>query len=400
MRLMDAWRGSRRFQSLPAEARGIVFYSEGSFSWPHLEPVILSLLKDHGQSICYLASDRNDPGLKLDDGRVSGFFVGDQVTRTMLFRTLQAEVLVMTTPDLQTLQLKRSVYPVSYVYIHHSIVSSHMVYRQEAFDHFDEIFCAGPHHVEEIRAAEALHGLPEKRLFEHGYGRLDRIIAGRAQGLQRTRGPDDPISVLVAPSWGPDGLLETLGDEVVGALIDAGLAVTVRPHPETKRRSANTLKEIRSRFGSHERFVYDDNISSAESLLGADIMVSDWSGAALDFAFSQERPVVFVDVPRKVRNPDYHRLGLEPVEVSVRAELGAVVSPDQLGEIGAVIRRLATDANEVAVARIRTARDRLVFNVGRSGSVGAARLMELLSSRRDQQNEAVAVDDLRRQQTV
>ena len=33
-------------------------------------------------------------------------------------------------------------------------------------------------------------------------------------------------------------------------------------------------------------------------------MVSDWSGVAMEFAFGLERPVLFIDVPRKTNNPE------------------------------------------------------------------------------------------------
>ncbi len=53
------------------------------------------------------------------------------------------------------------------------------------------------------------------------------------------------------------------------------------------------------------RFQLETNIATNDSFCAADLMISDWSGAALEFAFATERPGLFVDVPRKVNNPDY-----------------------------------------------------------------------------------------------
>src|SRR5690606_13279690 len=94
----------------------------------------------------------------------------------LFFATLDVDVLLLTMPDLQTFHIKRSPHPVHYCYVHHSIVSTHMVYRPEAFDHFDSILCVGPHHIEEIRTREALFSLNAKTLVESGYGRLDKIL--------------------------------------------------------------------------------------------------------------------------------------------------------------------------------------------------------------------------------
>ena len=65
---------------------------------------------------------------------------------------------IMTMPDLNQYQVKRSKYPVHYIYIQHSLVSLHMVCRKGAFDNYDTICCAGPHHVREIRAVEKKYG--------------------------------------------------------------------------------------------------------------------------------------------------------------------------------------------------------------------------------------------------
>ena len=56
-----------------------------------------------------------------------------------------------------------------------SIVSSHTIYRKGAFDHFDSIFCAGPHHIKEIKATEQLYNLNHKNLVMYGYGLLDKL---------------------------------------------------------------------------------------------------------------------------------------------------------------------------------------------------------------------------------
>src|SRR5438093_13437904 len=54
--------------------------------------------------------------------------------------------------DLDAYHLMRSAaYPVHYVYVFHSMVSSHMVFRPKAYDAYDTILCVGPHHTREIR---------------------------------------------------------------------------------------------------------------------------------------------------------------------------------------------------------------------------------------------------------
>ncbi len=369
-------REVRRFNALPANRRVIVFYSEGWGHWAHLEPVIRPLLDDHNRTVSYLTSSRNDPGLVFGHPKFDAFLIGEGSARTMLFRTIEAGVMVTSTSDLDTFYLKRSLNPVHYVFIQHSFNSSHMSYQPGAWDHFDTIFCVGPHHVKETRARERLYDLPRKEAFEHGYGRLDAILARARERMPPARQPDEPLRLLVAPSWGANSLLNSHGETLIEVLLRSGYLLTVRPHPETRRLTPNVLDRIVRRFGNMANFSYEEDISSQDSLHEADLMVSDWSGAAHEFAFGLERPVLYVDVPRKVHNPDYRKLGIEPFEVTIREQIGGVLPVDRIPDAARYVERLAADSAAVA-ERIRAARDRCVFNLGKSGIEGARRIAEL-----------------------
>lgn len=372
--LLKVWRDWRRFRKLAAEDREIVFFAEDAASWVHLGPIVEALGGQLGRRVCYLSSDPADPVFERQIPNVESFAIGSGALRTYAFTDMQASVLVMTMPDLETFHIKRSKsHAVHYAYVFHSLVSSHMVYRPCAFDYYDTILCAGPHHVEEIRAAEALRALPEKRLVEHGYGRLDAVIAeARRQGPPP---PGEPLRVLVAPSWGDSCLLETRGVELTRVLLDAGLHVTLRPHPMTGRHSPGVIDGLRA-FRGHERFELEVDIASQESFHRSHLMVSDWSGAALEYAFGLERPVLFVDVPRKVNDAGYEALGCEPLEVSIRHEIGEILPPDRLGDAPQAIRRLCA-APGAFRERIVASRARHVFNVGASGRVGAEEIAGL-----------------------
>jgi YidC/Oxa1 family membrane protein insertase len=298
--------------------------------------------------------------------------------RTLFFAGLDVDVLVMTMPDLQTFHIKRSPHSVKYVYLHHSLVSTHMIYRPAAFDHFDVILCVGPHHEQEIRAREALQGLPQKQLVQHGYGRLDTILAERVQG-PTCRGTSEPINVLVAPTWGEHGLLESHAHELVKVLLSASFRVIVRPHPRTIKLKPDLRRDLFDAFGSHELFAFDDQPNARTSLLQADIMISDWSGAALEFAMGLERPVLFIDVPRKILNSEYQSVSFEPLESSIREELGVILKPEELHKSPEVLRDMFNKrSNWQSVSR--TTRKRWVFNEGSSGRVAASFLQSLISS--------------------
>jgi YidC/Oxa1 family membrane protein insertase len=143
----------------------------------------------------------------------------------------------------------------------------------------------------------------------------------------------------------------------------------------TYKRTPKAIQALAARFNEHPRFELDTNIAATESLHRSDVMVSDWSGAALEYAFGLERPVVFVDVPRKVNNAEYEKLGIEPFEAAVRERIGRVVGVDELERApdlaGALIREPGAFA-----ATIQATRDESIFNVGTSGRVAAEVIAE------------------------
>ena len=191
----------RRFQKLPAVQRRIVFYSEGPASWPHLGPIAQEFL-DNGEQICWVSSHSDDPGLKLHNKNCWSFYIGVGAVRIFTFSALDCDVLLTTSPDFDQNQIKRSRYNTTYVYVHHSLVSHHMVYRPKAFAAFDAVLCAGPYHVKELEAEEAYYSIPSRLKLSHGYGRLDHLIAQADKHEGKTV---DTPHVLIAPSWGNQG---------------------------------------------------------------------------------------------------------------------------------------------------------------------------------------------------
>jgi YidC/Oxa1 family membrane protein insertase len=368
----------RRFHQLEASYRNIVFYAEDASSTVHFEGIIEELTGPLKQKICYLTSSSDDPILNTKNPNILPFYIGEGMQRTSLFMNLKANVFVMTMPDLETFHIKRSkVFSVHYVYIFHSIVSTHLIYRKAAFDHFDTIFCVGPHHLKEIRETESVYGLKAKNLVEHGYGRLDTLIAELE--LSSPSPKEGKKHVLIAPSWGKNCLLETLGKEIVEVLLNAGFHVTVRPHPFTIKKWPEAIQGIREKFQSCQDFILETDIRSKDSLQAADLMISDWSGAAFEYTLTFGKPVLFIDVPKKTNNPENDKISCIPIEVSMRKQLGRVVAPDQIEKIPGKIGSLLSGGNDFH-QRLQEVREFTVFNLGKSGKVGAEEIVKIAGS--------------------
>jgi len=363
------------FNNTPKEFRKIVFYSEGKPYWSHFESIINCLLYNSGCNFCYVSSSQDDPGLSLESERVKTFLIGKGIARTIFFRTLKAGILIMTMPDFETFHIKRSVHPVHYVYIFHSMVSTHMIYRAEAFDHYDTVFCVGPHHVDEIRKREHIYSLKKKNLFEHGYGRLDDIISSNIANV--TNGKNNYFNVLIAPSWGKHSIIESgTADKLISSLIHKNCKIILRPHPQTKINNIDSINLLNDKFSNFSNYTYDDDVNSQKALHTADIMISDWSGVALEFSFGLELPVLFLDLPEKTNNDTWKDLNITPLESTIRNEVGEILPINEIQNAAVLIETICLNSDKYIQA-IRKTREKYIFNVGASGEIAAKELISL-----------------------
>ena len=71
----------------------------------------------------------------------------------------------MTLTNLGNHQLKKSKNCNSYIYIFHSMVSTHKCYEKNAFSNYDIIFSIGEYQKNELKKAENKYNLPKKKIF-------------------------------------------------------------------------------------------------------------------------------------------------------------------------------------------------------------------------------------------
>ena len=283
--------------------------------------------------------------------------------------------------DLGNFELRRSLHPVHYVYLFHSLGSTHMADYANSYDHYDTILCAGPHHLREIRRREEL-----------------REAAGQAAGRARLRAARDscspsaterparaaagPPRCSIAPTWGEQSLLNVCGERLVEILLAAGYRVILRPHYMTARTSPELVARLVRRFGVHPRFEYDGPHGRDGVAVSAPI---SWCATGRRWrssggSASRSRRCSSTCPPR-VRNPEWRALGLEPLEASIRTEIGALLDPARLDEAPAPDREAARGSGAVPGHARPSLRARSVFNPGRSAEVAAAEIARLADER-------------------
>ncbi len=361
----------------------LVFYSEGRQYWSTFKPVIAELV-GRGVQCRYLTSDERDPGLSYSSDVVSSEYIGAGTQAYAYLRRLEADVCVMTTPGLDVLQIKRSRGVKHYAHLVHAPTDA-AIYRKYSFDYYDSILTSGEHQINSIKKLEELRGTRRKLILKTGCVYYDEL-SRRSKEVEHAAGPKTHGTVLVAPTWGTNGLLRRFGKGILVPLLDRGHKVILRPHPQSFISEGEMLNDLRKDLGQYGNLRWDSDSDGMGSMALADVMVSDISGVAFDFAFLFEKPVITVKY-------DLNRIGLEaadlpwdPWELTVLDVIGKQIDEAELVNLPDIIEfQNGTNGRKEA---IRSLRERSVYNFGCSSAHVANELLLIRDSVRSSQSLA------------
>lgn len=369
----------KRFFSI--NGKKIVFYSESKGFYKYYKGLIEELLLRSNLSIHYITSDPKDNIFELakSQPKIKPYLIREKKLIVLMMK-MDAEMVVMTTPNLETYHLKRSLVKedVEYIFVLHGPLSIHMAMEKGSCDHFDTVFCVGPRIKEEIRKTEEVYQLPEKNLVECGYSVLEDLVSIYEEKMySQTSIPESPHKILIAPSWQKDNIMDLCVEELLDSLKNRSDLVIIRPHPEYVKRKSAYLDQLKSKY---PQYIFETDFSSNDSILTADVLISDWSGIAYEYAFSTKKPVLFIDTPMKIMNPEYSKIGLEPLEITLRNEVGISVALNELQFLPEKLDELL-DNKEKYAEKTSVLVDELFYHFGNSSKVGADYILNQLKKR-------------------
>ena len=366
----------KRFCKANIEGIDVIFYSEKSGFYKYFSNTIDSLLtRSDSLIIHYVTSDPEDAIFQKNNSRIVSYFV-DQPRLIALMMKVEASVVVMTTPDLEKYYIKRSKIrkDVEYIYMDHACVSLNLTYRTGAFDYFDTMFVTSQTQADEIRAMEIQRNKPKKRIVYTGYGLIDNMIADY-QAMPKTESKEK--TVLIAPSWQEDNILDSCLDNIIESLWGKGYKLIVRPHPQYIKRFPVQMKEIINKYEDRlgENFQIQTDFSSNSTVYTADLIISDWSCIVFEYAFTTNKPTLLVNTKMKIINPDYEKIDIEPVDIGLRNIVGKTIEKEETANIYETVKELM-DSQADYEEHIEKYKNEYFFNLGKSGDVGAKYILD------------------------
>lgn len=239
--------------------------------------------------------------------------------------------------------LSRDIFPTQakyFVHMPHSLASLHMIYPEGAFSGYDVLLACGPHHVKEFNEIIKRDELKNRIVEPVGYGKLDILKASYEHAEKLEKKYKEKKHILLAPSWGIDNLLERFGIGLLEQLVNDGNRITVRPHPLFIIENAPIIDDIVEFCRRVNDCHFESPLDGDAAIFSADLLVGDYSGASFEFFSLRRRTVLSVDVGRKIVNENWESYGLEPIELSLRHEIGYVSQPSIDEIIGGVRRML------------------------------------------------------------
>lgn len=346
----------------------IVFYSEKNGFYKYFKAVIETILKKTDIVIHYITSDSKDEVFALANDNFQVYYIGDNKLIVLMMK-MEADIVCMTMPDLQKYHIKRSLVKkdIEYVYIDHAIGSVNMTLRKHALDYFDTIFVSHESGYREIRAMEKTYGLKEKNLVKFGSGLIDNMIAAYNQGEKKE---NEKKTILIAPSWQDGNLLDVCIDDILEQILTKPYHIILRPHPQYVRYFEQKLLALAERYKVYDNFELQLDFSSNDTVFNADVLITDWSGIGYEYSFTTLKPTLYVNTPMKVMNPDYKEIDVVPFDIEIRNQVGISVEPENLQTLGDIVERLL-DGKEYSNKAMAEVRSKYLYNVSKSGAVGA-----------------------------
>ena len=265
----------------------IIIYGEDKRYYNVFKPIIEELINLEIPTI-YYSSSEDDKIFEIKSDFLKSEFIGTGNKAYAKLNFIEADICLMTTPNLDVFQLKRSKGVKKYVHITHSSAET-STYCLYSLDFFDAVFLNGEHQIRDIRELENKRNTIIKDLYVVGNPYLDELSKMKET---ITKENNSKKTILIAPSWGMNCLFRRFGEKLLDNIVNSDYNIIIRPHPQSLISDKDIIDKFQNRYKDKNNVEWDFNRVNIYSLSKADIMISDFSGVIFDYAFLFEKPVI------------------------------------------------------------------------------------------------------------
>lgn len=355
----------------------LVFYSERNGFYKYFKDVIDIILEKTNIKIHYVTNDYHDEVLKLESDRFKTYYIGEKKFIITMMK-MDADMVIMTTPDLQKYHIKKSLIrnDIEYIYMDHGIGSINLMLRKGALDHFDTVFATNEKFTAEIEGQDKLYGI-KRNIVKFGLPLIDNMIRAYNESEKSKNISSEKKTVLIAPSWQEDNILDSCIEELIDNIVDQNYNIIVRPHPQFIKHCEGRVKTLKEKYKDYDNFLMQTDFSSNSTVFEADVLISDWSSIVFEYTFTTLKPVLYINTPMKIMNPDYKDINVVPLDIEVRDAMGISLNLDEINKVNESVSRLIND-EKFSKENMAKLREKYLYNIGNSAMVGAVYIINRL----------------------
>lgn len=355
----------------------IIIYSEGSQYFNVFKSIVIELLNKNIKIIYYTSSE-DDPIFEIKNEYLYSEFIGKGNKAYARLNMIEADICLMTTPNLDVFQLKRSKAVKKYVHIVHALNETSL-YCLCSLDFYDAVLLNGENQIADIRDLESLRKIKTKEIKIIGSTYLDELSIKKDLLDKQEKYDTDTKTILIAPSWGQNGLLTKFGSKIIDRLTClSNYNIIVRPHPQSAISEKVMLDNLMDMYKDNTQVKWDFDKDNIYSLHKSDILVSDFSGIMFDYAFLFEKPILIPEFNFEKRGTDANDLDYDTWTFKTLPKISTTLNDASLDDLENVINNALNDSK--MKENIKSIRDISYMYRGESGARGANALLEILAS--------------------
>jgi len=312
--IISKGRGTQHLGKTLDKTHSIAFYCEGAQYYLTFCP-ILDALDKLNHPYTFLTSNKTCPSFNRHSPLAHFIYIGVGNKAYTYLNTLKADILVLTTPGLNVLHIKRTRGVRHYCHIVHSLTP--MTYRAFGIDYFDSVLVANEVQKEYTKAVYKAHNIPPKYIQIVGSTYLDELdkikqtlIKKHKDNKSNTKhltSKDSVPNIVISPSWGKESLLSKYGLLLLEPLAKSGFNIVVRPHPQSfiSPSEAQNIASLKQALSPYPNISWDKDSPNIYAFAKADLLIGDFSSSIFDFFCLFEKPVISLDFSFNRAGYDY-----------------------------------------------------------------------------------------------
>ena len=193
--------------------------------------------------------------------------------------------------------------------------------------------------------------------------------------------------ILIAPSWQKRTISSIAASEKLARFARRPRLQCrgSRPHLQHVRHKKAYMEQLKARYAGRDDIEIQTDFSS-NSTADSDLLITDWSDISWNLRSPRKKPVLFINTPMKVMNPDWQKIAEVPLNIALCDVIGRSLEVDEIDKAGDTVLEMPGQQEQYR-EQIDRAMHEYVYNIGSSTRIGAKYIIGAIQKKAQQRKE-------------